>query len=291
MYSHVVKEMFFRLDVEAEEEEKEEEEEDDLTLFLLTTNMERKKDHLTRIYQQYITKPEQGKFNLSVQRMPEMDDKRHFSYFCMSNARFDELVHLISTCFRPAHKRTKISLSTKLAVTLQVLAHGSSLTAVAAVYKISRSTVRSIVFEVSRALWLTLKDQFLSFPSLAQLEGIAQEFGRMWNFPNCVGAIARKHIKLKAPSCTGSDSIVLMAACDTRYRFFMVDIYAYQKESDGVMFDRSSFGSALICGQLALPPPADLPGTTTKAPHVFIGDATFSLHANLMCPYEGMLQK
>lgn len=48
--------------------------------------------------------------------------------------------------------------------------------------------------------------------------------------------------------------------------------------------EHSSFGFALKNGQLLFPPPAYLPGTTIKVPHVFVRDAAFPLHVNLMHP-------
>ncbi|KAJ8349774.1 hypothetical protein SKAU_G00249040 [Synaphobranchus kaupii] len=213
----------------------------------------------------------------------------------MSARTFDDLLRRVAPLIK--HEATHsepVGEAERLAVTIRCLASGISQQALAASFKLGSATVGCIVGEVCRAIWVALKDEFVAFPDAAQWEMIQAEFWYLWNYPNCVGAVDGKHVRVRAPVKSGSSfhnykgffSFILMAACDARYKFTFVDIGAYGRESDAGVFTRSSFGSQLIQGKLPLPPPAPLPGSEVLTPHVFVADEAFPQKVNLMRPYS-----
>nr|CAH7733261.1 unnamed protein product [Callosobruchus chinensis] len=69
---------------------------------------------------------------------------------------------------------------------------------------------------------------------------IAENYYKRTNFPNCVGSVDGKHIRLISPLHSGSAfynykkfySVVLLAVVDSEYRFIAVDVGAYGRDSD-----------------------------------------------------------
>lgn len=159
--------------------------------------------------------------------------------------------------------------------------------------KIGRSTAREIILETCVAIWKVLSPVYVSPPSV--YKSIADDFKNIWDLPNCLGAIDGKHIAIQNPMHSGSQyynyknfySIVLLAVCDARYVFPLVDIVAYGSQSDGGILCESEFGKQLYAEKLLLPPDTNLPKTDIKFPYFFIGDPAFPLRINLMKPFPG----
>lgn len=124
---------------------------------------------------------------------------------------------------------------------------------------------------------------------------IARGFEQHWNFPNCVGAVDGKHVVLNAPPNSGSiyynykhtHSIVLMAICDANYKFLYVDAGCNGRISDGGIFNKSSFATALDNNELPIPSPRALSGRYLPVPYVIVADDAFALRPTLMKPFPG----
>lgn len=126
-------------------------------------------------------------------------------------------------------------------------------------------------------------------------EDVAQRFLSKTNFPNCLGAIDGKHIRLIKPCHSGSHyfnykkyfSVVLMALVDADYKFIYVDIGSFGSSADSTVFQKSKFGKRLASNQLDLPENRPLPGTEgLDILFVFEADDMFAIHEHLMKPYS-----
>lgn len=144
-------------------------------------------------------------------------------------------------------------------------------------------------------MYTILAPEFLKVPNTNEWESIAIDFGKMWNFPNCVGALDGKHIAMQAPANSGSDyfnykqfhSIILMAMCDAKYKFTFIDVGAYGRQGDKNVFNTSSISKSLESGDLGLPLCSKLPYSNKYVPHVIVADDAFPLKPYIMKPFPG----
>ena len=129
-------------------------------------------------------------------------------------------------------------------------------------------------------------------PTWTTRSQIVDDFWDLWNFPNCIGDIDGKHVKAQAPPNSGSKffnykhsfSVVLLALVDARYKFTVVYIGAYGRNSDGGNFAHSKLGKYLET-HLGIPEDKQLPETSCLDPHVIVVDEAFPLKTYLMRPY------
>ncbi|KAB0804151.1 hypothetical protein PPYR_01121 [Photinus pyralis] len=150
-------------------------------------------------------------------------------------------------------------------------------------FRIAPSTICNIIKEVCIVLWQILSPLYLKPMNKEKWISIINDFYNIWQLPNCMGSIDGKHVRIHAPSHSGSlyvnykkiFSIVLLAVCDARYSFTYVDVGAYGSQSDGGILKNSIFGKRLLNGTLGVPQHLPLPNTEVSVPTFFVGDFHF----------------
>jgi len=162
-------------------------------------------------------------------------------------------------------------------------------------YKLGTSTIAQIIREVCIVIWDELVEVYMPSFTDQYWQNISTGFEQRANFPNCLGAVDGKHIRMIKPTGTGSQhynykhyfSIVLLAVVDSDYKFIYVDVGSFGKDSDSTIFKNSSFGTLLANESLHIPRPSQLPNTNETVPYVFVGDEAFGLSKNVLRPYAG----
>lgn len=161
-------------------------------------------------------------------------------------------------------------------------------------YRISHSAIRNIVYDTCQAIWDSFCGTHMSLPTTEEWKYIARDFYNKWNFPNCIGCIDGKHIRVKCPKKTGSTyfnyksyfSIVLQGIADANYKFIAVEVGAYGRQSDGGTFSDSNIYKLLEAKQLKIPEEESIPFTNIPAPYVLLGDDAYPLKMYLLKPYS-----
>lgn len=105
-------------------------------------------------------------------------------------------------------------------------------------YRLGHSTICKIVRKVCDAVWKVLvKECIPEFSEQRWLE-TAEGFQKEANFPNCLGALDGKHVRIVKPDLAGSQyfnykkfhSIVLFVVADAYYQFSYVEVGSCGRE-------------------------------------------------------------
>lgn len=124
---------------------------------------------------------------------------------------------------------------------------------------------------------------------------IADEFYAHTDFPNVIGAIDGKHIRIRQPEHSGSlyynykkyFSCVLMAWTDADYKFVCVDVGAYGGSADSDIFKNSNMGKKFVENKFNVPIGRKLPNDDEGKimPFCVVADDAFGLSNNILRPY------
>ncbi|XP_071651414.1 uncharacterized protein [Temnothorax longispinosus] len=229
--------------------------------------------------------------------METEDNKKFVNYFRMDSILFQELqsrIKLVGPFIVKQYVvREPIPPETRLHITLRYLASGDSMTSISYAYRIGHNTVSKIISETCEAIWNALKETVFIDDSPESWQEIANEFQRLWNYPNCIGCIDGKHVTLQTLANSGSThfnykghhSINLLAISDAKYRFAMVDIGAEGRHSDGGVFKNSEMGKHFEEGTFKLPntKPIEIDGPALS--YVLLADEAFPLTTYMMRLY------
>lgn len=229
-----------------------------------------------------------------VQEMRLLGDETFFSYMRMTSSTFDKLLEIVGPSITKlvTNCRIPIPASVRLAMTIRYLASGDGLQTIAFNYRVGRSTTSEIIRETCEAIWDNLYKEVLFTPTQNGWRDIAQEFQERWNFPNCIGALDGKHVRIICPQKAGSlyynyksfYSIVLMALVSAKYKFLIVDIGAQGRHSDGGVFKNSTMGQQFYNNLMDLPDSSAI-SSRHIVPYVIVADEAFQLTEFTMRPY------
>lgn len=93
-----------------------------------------------------------------------------------------------------------------LTLCCRYLGTGGTFASLAVYFARRESTVGGIVSDTSKVIWEVLKEKYMQVPNREQWKSIAQRFETLWNFPNCIGAIDGKHVRIEKFANSGSSN-------------------------------------------------------------------------------------
>ena len=122
---------------------------------------------------------------------------------------------------------------------------------------------------------------------------ISETFQSRWNFPNCLGAIDRKHIQIRPPPGTGSEyfnykktfSILLLPIAGPDYKCYYADIGSNGQMNDSGVWNSPDLRRKIEDNCFNIPAPTLLPLGYIRILYVFEGDDAFPLKSYMLKPY------
>jgi len=95
-------------------------------------------------------------------------------------------------------------LLTHFKLYFRFLSTGTPYRSLAFSFRMAHNTMSGIIYETCNIIWNVFGKIHMPFPTKDMFYKIAHDFETLWNFPNCIGCIDGKHIRIKCPKKTGS---------------------------------------------------------------------------------------
>ena len=237
-----------------------------------------------------------GLYTILIKDLMLFDHEYFFKAFRMSTHKFEELLSWVAPfILKSSRIRDVTGPSQRLCITLWFLTTGNSQDSIATSFRVSPPTVGRIIPETCRVIWNELQSRgYLDVPDTEKKwKTIANEFEVQWNFPHCIGAIDGKHVVMQAPPRSGSEyfnykkahSIVLLAVCNARYEFTMLDIGDAGRQSDGGVYKNSELGRQIDNNIINRLEPCPINGSDKSYPYVFVADDAFQMKLFMLKPF------
>ena len=245
-----------------------------------------------------LRRPHYGQYEKLLSELLKEDGAGFRNFLRITPDLFQELVERVGPRIEKQNTfmRNALEPGLKIAITLRYLASGDSYKSLQYGFRVAHNTICIFVPEVCQAILDEFETEVAPLPKTPEeWLGIADQFGRRWNFHNTVGAIDGKHVAIRCPPNQGSryfnykrfHSIVLLAIVDAGYKFIYTDIGANGAASDAGIFRDSPLFRAFEEQRIGLPEPRPFPGGDVLFPFHLIGDDAFSLRPWLLKGYPG----
>ena len=131
------------------------------------------------------------------------DHEYFFKSFRMNPTNSELLLSWVGLFIRKASLRREVETpGERLCVTLRQLVTGDAHITIGLSYRLCPITVGCIIYETTQVIWKCLveKGYMNASRSTREWRQISAEFTEQWDFPNCIGAIDAKHVKIQAPA-------------------------------------------------------------------------------------------
>ncbi|XP_048360168.1 putative nuclease HARBI1 [Sphaerodactylus townsendi] len=219
------------------------------------------------------------------------NDEEWLKNFRMSRGTFQRIVDSLAPALRRQDTRMRAALPVEMRVGMAIwyLASPNSFREVRQQFGVGTTTAFEAVHEFCEAVKNILFKRVVRFAD--PVEKVMRGFANI-GFPQCVGAIDGCHIQILNPSDAPADyinrkrvaSIVLMAVCDDKGRFFEVDIGHPGRSHDAHIFRGCHFTQAMDRGAFfPVNPVLSIHGVAV--PPLILADGAFPMRRWLVKPY------